>query len=325
MKHLRWILPLTVLSVTAPSFSHAQAEFSECQRRHLANAIAQQSGRPVEFPEPITPFAPLTHADALRQPLVHNPVEPSYLLASAVPTDDSGFRRVFNSKRDRTLAERDQIARFEQNLDQLRGGSGSIAPFHINGVADYAALLTDSDVSFLVIIGHNRGGTFYFPDGTYGSLQAMGLAAVQYHKRVIFVSCEASRFVSGNVIAGPAHEINLDEAISISRRLQRHFEEAADRSTPAPQAEKSGKGATNTGNDGNSGNGGNNGNGGNSGNGGSRGNGGRGWTSFEEALGSAQFTIDDAGQSQTRARALFIVCTAGAVGGALVILASDDQ
>jgi hypothetical protein len=315
MKHLRWILPLTVLSVTAPNFSHAQAEFSECQRRHLANAIAQQSGRPVEFPEPITPFAPLTHADALRQPLVHNPVEPSYLLASAVPTDNSGFRRVFTN-RDRTSAERDQIARFEQNLDQLRGGSGSTAPIRINGVADYAALLTDSDVSFLIIIGHNRGGTFYFPDGTYGSLQAMGLAAVQYHKRVIFVSCEASRFVSGNVIAGPAHEINLDEAISSSRRLQRHFEEAADRPTPSPLAEKSGKSATTNGNDGN---------GGNNGNGGNRANGGRGWTSFEEALGSAQFTIDDAGQSQTRARALFIVCTAGAVGGALVILASDDQ
>ena len=82
------------------------------------------------------------------------------------------------------------------------------------GEQAFTRLLSESSADVVTLVGHNQGGYFRFPDGTYIDLQTLG----QSEKLIAMISCNSIQYANGSSAGLPGY-VGLDVAFTVQSRL----------------------------------------------------------------------------------------------------------
>jgi hypothetical protein len=130
------------------------------------------------------------------------------------PNDEASFIRIYG--RPPSFTELSAAESTTAAVSSAEGGSQVSSAK--SGVEKFASFLDDSPSKNIIIVGHNQGGTFYFPNGEGLPLDKMARMLNERNKRGIFLSCRAKKYVPEG---HPASSVDLThrEAMDIVHDL----------------------------------------------------------------------------------------------------------
>ena len=92
------------------------------------------------------------------------------------------------------------------------------------GLQEFRRFVANSQSDTIVVIGHNRSGQFFFPDGGKAPLRELVQTARIHNKHVVLLSCNSYEYLAskGSIgsWSGVKSEISFLEASRIAERLQ---------------------------------------------------------------------------------------------------------
>jgi hypothetical protein len=141
-------------------------------------------------------------------------LEPTISTHIVAPTTTDEFARMFG--REPSSSEVNDMNAFQV---KAKASLTQATRMHQLMASDFEAILKESKSSFEILVGHNDGGSFKFPDGSAMDLADMLGTAWKYGKQLIVVSCKAVQNSGVNDVLGTTREITYPEGLFIAEAL----------------------------------------------------------------------------------------------------------
>lgn len=138
-----------------------------------------------------------------------------------LPIADDQFRRVYGD--DAVVSVKD-----EREMENLRGqiaiGFGLKAHDGLSETA-FRKTISSTQNAVIIIVGHNDQGTFHFIDGSNEGIADLANECASAGHLCVFVSCNSSRYLTGQGAVGIDRAIGLKAAVELSEKLTAYIGE----------------------------------------------------------------------------------------------------
>jgi hypothetical protein len=172
------------------------------------------------------------HAEDIANAASNSLLKPTIDTFLVAPTTSDEYVRIFGtigaSLQNLTMAQGVEIRRIRR---QMQADFGQSAGSRDLNSKNFRAAITNSQSSFILIVGHNDNGFFRFLDGSYIPLDFLVMAS-KPDQRMIIVSCKAEAMLSNEAApkaAATRNDLTYAQAFEIAKTIQRYLASAGPR------------------------------------------------------------------------------------------------
>ena len=214
----RYQIPLTlslllgVWAAVPPTTAHCESHL-ECIERQLNSALSHDGKLAPTHTASTSELGSATDSVTQRKPVS------GMATYVAVPKKNCEFEAIFHKQR---ITSKDVSDMKRWNARLQSAAFETAEPYRSQ--RGFPAFVRDTSANVIVVIGHNKDGNFFLPDGKALSLADMASDCASQHKMGVFLSCESYRSLpdTGEHV-GVDSVLTYDEAFSIQQGLQEYL------------------------------------------------------------------------------------------------------